>query len=66
MFGDGSVMVLRAPGHTPGHSILLVRLKETGPMLLSGDAAHFLETYDYERVPDFKFTARKLLPRSSG
>ena len=55
VFGDGSVMVLRAPGHTPGHSILLVRLKETGPVLLSGDAVHFLENYDYERVPGFNF-----------
>jgi len=53
VFGDGSVMMLRAPGHTPGHSILLVRLKETGPVLLSGDAVHFLENYDYERVPGF-------------
>lgn len=55
VFGDGSVMVLRAPGHTPGHSILLVRLKEMGPVLLSGDAVHFLENYDYEGVPGFNF-----------
>jgi glyoxylase-like metal-dependent hydrolase (beta-lactamase superfamily II) len=53
VFGDGSVMMLRAPGHTPGHSILLVRLKEMGPVLLSGDAVHFLENYDYEGVPGF-------------
>lgn len=55
VFGDGSVMMLRAPGHTPGHSILLVRLKEMGPVLLSGDAVHFLENYDYEGVPSFNF-----------
>ena len=55
VFGDGSVMVLRAPGHTPGHNILLVRLKEMGPVLLSGDAVHFLENYDYEGVPGFNF-----------
>lgn len=55
VFGDGTVMVLRAPGHTPGHSILLVRLKEMGPVLLSGDAVHFLENYDYEGVPGFNF-----------
>ena len=55
VFGDATVMVLRAPGHTPGHSILLVRLKETGPVLLSGDAVHFLENYDYEGVPGFNF-----------
>jgi glyoxylase-like metal-dependent hydrolase (beta-lactamase superfamily II) len=47
--------MLRAPGHTPGHSILLVRLKEMGPVLLSGDAVHFRENYDYEGVPGFNF-----------
>ena len=55
VFGDGSVMMLRAPGHTAGHSIQLVRLKEMGPVLLSGDAVHFLENYDYEGVPGFNF-----------
>lgn len=61
VFGDGSVMVLRAPGHTPGHSILLVRLKEMGPVLLSGDAVHFLENYDYEGVPGFNFDRAQTL-----
>lgn len=55
VFGNGRVMVLRAPCHTPGHSVLLVRLKETGPVLLSGDAVHCLENDDYERVPGFNF-----------
>ncbi len=55
VFGDGTVWVLRAPGHTPGHSMLLVRLKEKGPVVLVGDAAHFRENYDHERVPGFNF-----------
>src|SRR5690349_6365417 len=37
VFGDGSVIVLRTPGHTPGHQSLLVRLKEKGPVVLIGD-----------------------------
>ncbi|MEM9494805.1 MAG: N-acyl homoserine lactonase family protein [Pseudomonadota bacterium] len=41
VFGDGSVTILMTPGHTPGHVSLLVRLKETGPVLLSGDLYHF-------------------------
>ncbi|GCL62062.1 MBL fold metallo-hydrolase [Rubrivivax pictus] len=53
VYGDGSVVVLRAPGHTPGHSILLVRLKEMGPVLLSGDAVHFIENYTGFGVPGF-------------
>ena len=55
VYGDGSVMVLRAPGHTPGHSMLLVRLKEKGPVLLSGDAVHFIENYTGFGVPGFNF-----------
>src|SRR5262245_60064207 len=55
VFGDGTVMVLRTPGHTPGHSALLVRLKEMGPVLLSGDAAHFHENYEKNGVPAFNF-----------
>ena len=53
VFGDGSVMVLRTPGHTPGHSSLLVKLKEKGAVLLAGDLAHFHENYDSNGVPSF-------------
>ena len=41
VFGDGSVIILAMPGHTPGHGALLVNLPETGPVLLSGDLYHF-------------------------
>jgi N-acyl homoserine lactone hydrolase len=37
VFGDGTVMMLAMPGHTPGHHVLLVRLRDTGPVLLTGD-----------------------------
>ena len=40
-------------GHTPGHHVLLVNLKETGPVILSGDMAHFRENYDQDGVPSF-------------
>jgi glyoxylase-like metal-dependent hydrolase (beta-lactamase superfamily II) len=36
VFSDGRVMVLMTPGHTPGHSALLVKLR-TGSMILAGD-----------------------------
>ena len=38
VFGDGSVTIIATPGHTPGHQVLLVRLKRFGAVLLSGDA----------------------------
>jgi N-acyl homoserine lactone hydrolase len=55
VFGDGTVIVLRTPGHTPGHQSLLVKLPQTGNVVLSGDAVHFRENYDSDGVPAFNF-----------
>ena len=44
---------LHTPGHTPGHRALLVRLKGSGPILLSGDAVHFAENWSSRGVPGF-------------
>ena len=52
IFGDGSVVMLDMPGHTPGHYSLLVRLK-SGPVLLSGDLYHFTEQVANRGVPPF-------------
>src|SRR5580765_2481754 len=40
VFGDGSVVLKFAPGHTPGHQMLLLRLPKTGLVFLSGDIYH--------------------------
>lgn len=53
VFGDGSVVMLTTPGHTPGHHALLVQLEHTGPVILSGDAVHILENLDGKSVPPF-------------
>ena len=53
VFGDGSVIVKRALGHTPGHQMLYVKLKKTGNVLLSGDLAHFTSNWQNRRVPSF-------------
>ena len=53
VFGDGTVLMLYTPGHTPGHHALLVKLKEKGNVLLSGDLAHFRENYETGGVPSF-------------
>ena len=55
VFGDSTVIVLRTPGHTPGHQSLLVKLPQTGNVVLSGDAVHFRENYDSDGVPAFNF-----------
>ena len=41
VFGDGSVVIIATPGHTPGHQSLLVNLPKTGPVVLSGDLYHY-------------------------
>jgi len=61
VFGDGTVVILRTPGHTPGHQALLVRLKEMGAVILSGDAAHFHENYENNGVPGFNYDRAETL-----
>ncbi|WP_133501764.1 N-acyl homoserine lactonase family protein [Cognatilysobacter terrigena] len=51
VFGDGSVLLLDLPGHTPGHHGLLVKLDRTGNVLLTGDVTHFRENYASDGVP---------------
>jgi glyoxylase-like metal-dependent hydrolase (beta-lactamase superfamily II) len=55
VFGDGSVVIKSAPGHTPGHQVLLVRLARTGAVLLSGDLYHFPQERTLGRYPVFEF-----------
>lgn len=53
VFGDGSVVMLDLPGHTPGHHGLLVQLPKRGAVLLSGDVVHFRENMESMGVPSF-------------
>jgi N-acyl homoserine lactone hydrolase len=55
VFGDGTVIIKWAPGHTPGHQVLYVKLPKTGPVLLSGDLYHYPEERALDRVPTFEF-----------
>lgn len=52
VFGDGRVVMLSLPGHTPGHHALLVRLA-SGAVLISGDTYHFTEQVANRGVPPF-------------
>ena len=55
VFGDGSVRIISAPGHTPGHQVLLVDLDDYGPVLLAGDLYHYREEITTGRFPTFEF-----------
>lgn len=52
IFGDGSVVMLKTPGHTPGHHSLLVRLHDRN-VILSGDLWHFAASVPMRAVPTF-------------
>jgi glyoxylase-like metal-dependent hydrolase (beta-lactamase superfamily II) len=53
VFGDGTVVIKTAPGHTPGHQMLFLKLAKTGPLLLAGDLYHYPEERSLDRVPTF-------------
>jgi len=61
LFGDGSLTILSTPGHTVGHQSLLVHLKKTGYVVLTGDAVHFQSNWDNRRVPGFNADREKTL-----
>ena len=61
VFGDGSVIMLNTPGHTPGHHSLLVKLKDKGNVLITGDLAHFHENFDSNGVPTFNTSRAETL-----
>ena len=55
VFGDGTVVIKFAPGHTPGHQVLFLKLKKTGPVLVAGDLYHYPEEKTMNRFPSFEF-----------
>jgi N-acyl homoserine lactone hydrolase len=61
VFGDGSVIMLTTPGHTPGHHSVLIRLKQMGNVLITGDLAHFHENYESNGVPSFNTSRAETL-----
>ena len=60
VFGDGSVVALHLPGHTPDHMALLVKLP-SGPVLLSGDLYHSREAREKRGVPPFNTSREQTL-----
>ena len=61
VFGDGAVMIIATPGHTPGHQSLLVRLPKRGAVILSGDMVHLRDNWEQRRVPAFNFNREQSL-----
>ena len=51
VFGDGTVVLKSAPGHTPGMQVAIVRMARTGTVMLSGDLYHYPEERTYHTIP---------------
>jgi len=60
VFGDGSVVIKLADGHTPGHQILYLKLAKTGGVVLSGDLYHFAEERKLNRFATFDFNPARM------
>jgi N-acyl homoserine lactone hydrolase len=52
LFGDGSLVIHRSPGHTKGTQMLTVRLPKTGPVILTSDAAYFRDNVEKNQIPN--------------
>ena len=52
IFGDGSVVVKRWVGHTPGSQMLLVRLPKSGPIILTSDNVYLRENVEKNIPPN--------------
>jgi glyoxylase-like metal-dependent hydrolase (beta-lactamase superfamily II) len=59
VFGDGTVVLMSAPGHTPGHQVLAVKLAHRGLVVLAGDLYHYPEERTTGRTPTFEFNAEQ-------
>jgi N-acyl homoserine lactone hydrolase len=61
VFGDGKVIIKYAPGHTPGHQVLIVKLAKTGTVVVAGDLYHFQEERFTDHVPTFEYNKQESL-----
>ncbi len=61
VFGDGKVIIKYAPGHTPGHQVLILKLAKTGPVMLAGDLYHYPEERKLNRIPTFEYNKEQSL-----
>ena len=51
VFGDGKAIIKAAPGHTPGHQVLVLQLASTGRIMIAGDLYHYPPERTLRRAP---------------
>lgn len=53
LFGDGTLQTVFTPGHSVGHQSILIRLPNTGHVLLTADAAYTMDHWNEQALPGF-------------
>lgn len=51
VFDDGVLRALFTPGHSPGHTSVVVDLPQTGKVLIAGDACYTIDHYENRAMP---------------
>jgi glyoxylase-like metal-dependent hydrolase (beta-lactamase superfamily II) len=51
VFGDGAAIIKAAPGHTPGHQVLVLNLAKSGKVMVAGDLYHYPPEREFHRAP---------------
>ena len=60
VFGDGKAIIKAAPGHTPGHQVLVLQLASTGRIMIAGDLYHYPPERTFHRAPpDNEFSVQQ-------
>jgi glyoxylase-like metal-dependent hydrolase (beta-lactamase superfamily II) len=60
VFGDGAVIIKAAPGHSPGHQVLVLNLARSGRVMLAGDLYHYPQERTLKRQPpDTEFNVQQ-------
>ena len=51
VYGDGTVNIIRSPGHTQGHQSIIVQLPGDGNIILTGDSCYLMENIEEIVLP---------------
>ncbi|MBI5628108.1 MAG: N-acyl homoserine lactonase family protein [Candidatus Rokubacteria bacterium] len=51
LFRDGSIRIIRAPGHTPGSQFAVVRMPKSGSIILTSDVVYLKDSLDKNLIP---------------
>jgi glyoxylase-like metal-dependent hydrolase (beta-lactamase superfamily II) len=56
VFGDGSIVTIPTPGHTPGHQSVKVELENEGTVILGMDISHQRDGYEQNLATSFDWS----------